>query len=223
MKTKYPEVLTGAVTAVFILFTALCCTIDLQPIGPESSVVGFAAVNGFFRDLIGTHTFFYVLSEFGGILAIFTALLFAGIGGYQLYQTRDIRKVDKNILLMGCMYVLIIALYIFFDKAVVNYRPVVMDEGLEPSFPSTHTFLACSIFGCALVELNFTDKIRSDLKQKIRIGLIAAMALTVLFRWLSGVHWFTDILGGLMLSFAVVELYYTLIRYTDYQYSSQTQ
>jgi undecaprenyl-diphosphatase len=215
IKTKYPEVLTGALAAAFILFTALCKTVDLQTIGPESSVVGFASINGFFRDLIGTHTFFYVLSEFGGILAIFTALLFAGIGGYQLYQNKDIRKVDKNILLMGCMYVLILVLYILFDKIPVNYRPVIMDEGLEPSYPSTHTLLAGGIFGCALVELRYFPRIRQDIKLKIRLGLIIAMVLTILFRWLSGVHWFTDILGGILLSFAVAELYYTLIRYTD--------
>ena len=215
IKTKYPEVLTGALAAAFILFTALCKTVDLQAIGPESSVVGFASINGFFRDLIGTHTFFYVLSEFGGILAIFTALLFAGIGGYQLYQNKDIRKVDKNILLMGCMYVLILVLYILFDKIPVNYRPVIMDEGLEPSYPSTHTLLAGGIFGCALVELRYFPRIRQDIKLKIRLGLIIAMVLTILFRWLSGVHWFTDILGGIRLSFAVAELYYTLLRYTD--------
>ncbi len=215
IKTKYPEVLTGALAAAFILFTALCKTVDLQAIGPESSVVGFASINGFFRDLIGTHTFFYVLSEFGGILAIFTALLFAGIGGYQLYQNKDIRKVDKNILLMGCMYVLILVLYILFDKIPVNYRPVIMDEGLEPSYPSTHTLLAGGIFGCALVELRYFPRIRQDIKLKIRLGLIIAMVLTILFRWLSGVHWFTDILGGILLSFAVAELYYTLLRYTD--------
>ena len=215
IKTKYPEVLTGALAAAFILFTALCKTVDLQAIGPESSVVGFASINGFFRDLIGTHTFFYVLSEFGGILAIFTALLFAGIGGYQLYQNKDIRKVDKNILLIGCMYVLILVLYILFDKIPVNYRPVIMDEGLEPSYPSTHTLLAGGIFGCALVELRYFPRIRQDIKLKIRLGLIIAMVLTILFRWLSGVHWFTDILGGILLSFAVAELYYTLIRYTD--------
>jgi undecaprenyl-diphosphatase len=215
IKTKYPEVLTGALAAAFILFTALCKTVDLQTIGPESSVVGFASINGFFRDLIGTHTFFYVLSEFGGILAIFTALLFAGIGGYQLYQNKDIRKVDKNMLLMGCMYVLILVLYILFDKIPVNYRPVIMDEGLEPSYPSTHTLLAGGIFGCALVELRYFPRIRQDIKLKIRLGLIIAMVLTILFRWLSGVHWFTDILGGILLSFAVAELYYTLIRYTD--------
>ena len=215
IKTKYPEVLTGALAAAFILFTALCKTVDLQAIGPESSVVGFASINGFFRDLIGTHTFFYVLSEFGGILAIFTALLFAGIGGYQLYQNKDIRKVDKNILLMGCMYVLILVLYILFDKIPVNYRPVIMDEGLEPSYPSTHTLLAGGIFGCALVELRYFPRIRQDIKLKISLGLIIAMVLTILFRWLSGVHWFTDILGGILLSFAVAELYYTLIRYTD--------
>ena len=215
MKTKYPEVLTGALFAAFILFTALCRTVDLQPIGPESSIVGFATINGFFRNLIGTHTFFYVLSEFGGILSLLTALLFTGIGGWQLYQYRDIRKVDKNILLMGGMYILILILYVFFNKVAINYRPVIMDEGLEPSYPSTHTLLAGGIFGCALIELRYIPKLKQDLKSKIRIGLIAAMVLTILFRFLSGVHWFTDILGGMLLSFAVVELYYTLIRYTD--------
>ena len=41
------------------------------------------------------------------------------------------------------------------------------------------------------------------------------MAATVIGRLLSGVHWFTDIMAGMLISAALVMLYYSLIGWID--------
>ena len=209
--TKKSLMTTGVITFAAILFTILISVIDVQPIGPEGTKVGFAALNGFFFNTVGTHKFLYVLTQILGVVAILTAVLFAIVGAYQLYTRKDIYKVDKNVIAMGGIYILVILLYIIFDKFPVNYRPVILDEGLEASYPSTHTMLAISIFGCALVEFREVLK-KSALKviQPVCLGLIAAIVIGRLF---SGVHWFTDIVGGVIISAAIVSLYQTIVLY----------
>jgi len=45
---------------------------------------------------------------------------------------------------------------------------------------------------------------------------ILIIAITILGRLVSGVHWFTDMMGGLLLGSALVMLYYSVMQYIDY-------
>ena len=45
--------------AAFVLWTVLVRVVDLQQIGPEGSVVGFAAFNAFVHGLTGVHMGLY--------------------------------------------------------------------------------------------------------------------------------------------------------------------
>ena len=42
--------------AAFMLWTAAICYVDVWPIGPEGSAVGFAALNGAFHQFTGVHS-----------------------------------------------------------------------------------------------------------------------------------------------------------------------
>lgn len=106
---------------------------------------GFAAVNGAFHNLTGVHWTLYTITDWLGLVPIGTALGFAVLGLVQLIQRKALRKVDRSILALGGFYLAVMAFYVLFEKAVVNYRPVLIEGVLEASYPSSTTMLALSI------------------------------------------------------------------------------
>ena len=198
--------------AVFILFTLLIKVIDVKPIGPEESKVGFAALNGFVSGLLKQHPFFEKLTKLLGIFALLTAAGFAAVGVLQFVRTRSLRGVDREILLLGAFYVVVLLAYIFFELCVVNYRPVILDEGLEASYPSSHTVLVICIMMTAPAQIGRLTK-NALLRETARIASYCIIAVMVVGRLISGVHWFTDIIGGILLSGALVCIYNGAMEY----------
>lgn len=195
----------------FILFTILVKVIDVQPLGAEGSLIGFASLNISVNQLLGRNNFCYLLTQFFGVLALLLAAVFAVTGFIQLIKRKSLIKVDYEILMTGILYALVIILYVLFEKIAINYRPVVLGEGLEASYPSTHTMLILTIFGIAIP---MTEKYIKSQKLALtaRIVCIVIMWLTLVCRLLSGVHWFTDIVGGLLISLCLISLFKSLVR-----------
>ena len=91
----------------------------------------------------------------------------------------------------------------------INYRPVILDEGLEPSFPSSHSLLALVICGTGMMQAD--RRLKGSPYKGIAIDVLGIlMIVTVLCRLLSGVHWFTDILAGVLLGASLVCFYAAL-------------
>ena len=78
-----------------ILFTILVQVVDVEAIGPNGSLVGFATINQLVFDTLKTNDTLYHLTEWVGILPIFIALLYALVGFGELIKAKDLRKVDK--------------------------------------------------------------------------------------------------------------------------------
>ena len=195
----------------FILFTVAVKFVDVQAVGPENSLVGFATINTFVHNFVGEHKVWDHITDFFIVIALFTACTFAVFGFVQLIQSRSILKVDREIILLGGFYVLVVILYVFFETVIINYRPVLAEGVLEASYPSSHTMVLLCVLGTARSVLGKYIK-NPMILQSVRIICAVVMVFAVIGRILSGVHWFTDILGSLFISAALIQFYNALVK-----------
>lgn len=201
---------TSLLALLFIMFTLAVINVDVQKIGPEGSEVGFAFINGPVHDALPVNDLFYRLTTFLGYLALLAVLGYGAVGVWQLMKRRSLKKVDSQLISLGIFFVLVIFCYVLFEKLVINYRPVILDEGLEASYPSSHTLLALCVFGAMMVPYPklFSEKQLS----LVRAAAGALAVLSVVGRLLSGVHWLTDIVGAVLLSAALLSGYVSMLQ-----------
>ena len=196
---------------VFIAYTFAVTLIDVQSIGPLNSSVGMATINGAISKLIGTHMIWYDITQILGILALLIVAFFAFVGVLQLVTRKSILRIDRDIIILGCFYVVVLACYVLFNKFAINYRPVILEGELESSYPSSHTMLAICVMSTAIMQVKW--KLRDEYVSKVVQGVLTVLiVLTVVGRLISGVHWFTDIVGGVLLSALLVSLYTWFVR-----------
>ena len=121
-------------------------------------------------------------------------------------QRKSLVKVDRDILLLGVYYALVIACYLVFEMLPVNYRPILIDGRLEASYPSSTTLLVLSVMPTLVFQTR--RRMKNGRLQKV-IGLAVSVfsAGMVLGRLISGVHWLTDIAGAALLSRGLYCLY----------------
>ena len=207
MKIRKGFILSGVMLIIFLLFIVVIKKVDVKPIGPQNSIVGLASINQFLFKKIGVHLIFYNITDWLGIVAILVAFGFGVLGIIQLIERRSLFKVDSDILLLGVYYIIIILTYIFFEIYIVNYRPIILYEYLEASFPSSHTMIVLCIMATAIGQ--FKNRINHS---TIRISALVLsyllIAVTIIGRLISGVHWFTDIIAGILLGTSLI-LFYT--------------
>lgn len=192
--------------AAFALWTVLVRFIDVQAIGPNGSSVGFATLNKAVHETIGVHWGLYTVTDWLGLIPIVFVLGFAILGLVQLVRRRSLFKVDRSILVLGGFYIVVMAMYLLFEEVVINYRPVLIDSNLEASYPSSTTILALCVLPTAMMQLK--SRIRHiAVRRAVLVTLGALTAFMVVGRLISGVHWLTDIIGGVLLSVGLVMLY----------------
>lgn len=190
----------------FAVWTAAVCFVDVRPIGPLGSEVGFATVNGFIHQLTGVHMSLYTVTDWLGLVPVFVAMGFALLGLAQLIRRKKLSKVDHSILMLGLFYIAVIAVYILFETVTVNYRPVLINSVSEKSYPSSTTLLVMCVMPTAAMQLN--NRIKNTVIRKAVSYLITVFVVFMVFgRLVSGVHWFTDIVGGALLSAGLVMIY----------------
>ena len=196
----------GIFLIVFILWTILVRTVDVKPIGPNRTCVGFAAWNGWFHELTGEHMELYMITDWLGLSPVFICMIFAGVGLKQWINRRKLFKVDYDILILGIYYVFVILCYLFFEMIPINYRPILIEGRMEVSYPSSTTLLVLCVMP-TLIEQTMRRMKSKTLKQAFMYVPVWFSACLVLGRLVSGVHWFTDIVGAIILSTGLFLIY----------------
>lgn len=204
MKNKKRYLIGGfAFFLMFIIFTTIIKFVDVKNIGPHNSSVGLATINNFFVNKIGFHNKIYKLTEILGIIPIIIVLIYAIIGLYSLIEEKSFKKVNKNLYYLAIFYIIVLGIYVLFEKVIINFRPVIIEGILESSYPSSHTILAICICGSSIILNNAIFKNNRIAKFENIISFIIIIILPLL-RFISGVHWFTDIIGGVLLSLSLL-------------------
>jgi len=209
-ETKKNFGIAAILLGAFVVWTAAVQLVDVQPIGPQGSTVGFATVNSWVHNLTGVHMALYMVTDWLGLVPIAFAIGFALLGLIQWVKRKHLRQVDFSILVLGGFYLLVMAAYVLFEVVVINYRPVLINGCLEASYPSSTTMLVLCVMPTTLMQLNARIKSQT-LKRWVGFGITAFILFMVIGRLLSGVHWFTDIIGGALLSASLVMLYHSII------------
>ncbi len=208
MKKKNRKNLYASVSllAAFVLFTAALGFVDVRAIGPNGSSVGFAAINALIHRLTGVHMLLYHVTDWLGLVPFFVALGFSLLGLVQWIKRKKLSKVDYSIFVLGGFYIAVMAVYTLFEAVTVNFRPVLIGGILEKSYPSSTTLLVMCIMPTASMQLNSRIK-NAVLKKWLSLLFAVFVIFMVAGRLVSGVHWFTDIVGGALLSTGLVMLY----------------
>ncbi|MBQ7917998.1 MAG: phosphatase PAP2 family protein [Clostridia bacterium] len=199
-------IIGGGLFLLFVIFTVFVKFVGVEPIGPLGSKVGLAGLNELFM-LSSNNKVWDIISDVIMVLALCGALAFVVLGVVQLIKRKSLKKVDKNLYLLAGLYAVVVCFYVFFELVVINHRPILENGELVASFPSTHVFLVTTLVFAALSQLSKFYIPNKNTMFIIDDIAIILETLLVVSRMLSGVHWFTDIVGALLLSASLVFIF----------------
>ena len=208
MNTKTKFSIAGVSGILFIILIVLLKTVDVATIGPEGTSIGLSHINTAVNEALGKSNLWYNITKGMEIIADLTVLIFGLVGGVQLIKRKSLKKVDKDILALGGLYAIMAGMYALFEVVIINYRPIIMegDEHVEASFPSSHTMLICVIMGSAIMLMSkYIKNEYFSVILSILCGTV--MVVMAMGRLLAGVHWLTDIAGGVLISITLLAVF----------------
>lgn len=203
MKNRKLLLLGCFLTTLFVVWTFLVIRCDVQRIGPAGSAVGLATLNGWFHNLTGVSMELYTITDWLGIVPLISAGYFACMGLYQLITRRSFFNVDRGLYILGVFFLIVIGIFILFEKLAINYRPVLIDGELEASYPSSTTLLVSTVMPVSIMQ--FKQRFKNSSSFNILIAVFTLFM--VIGRTVAGVHWLSDIIGSILISTAPVLFY----------------
>ena len=196
--------------AVFIVWTLLILSVDVQPLGQNGTNIGFATINCWFHKLTGVHMTIYTITDWLGLVPVFICMVFGCIGLTQLIKRKSLFKVDYDIISLGVYYVIVILGYLVFEMIPINYRPILIEEIMEISYPSSTTLLVLCVMPTLWEQANRRVE-NVFVKRIINVCVVCFSIFMVVGRLIAGVHWLTDIVGGILLSAGLFFVYKAVV------------
>lgn len=217
MRDGFRKILFLYVTLYFVALVFALKVFDVGVAGPFNSKVGLSGLNSFYRNLFdfygekGYSVPLYVITELMGLVSIGVCIFFT------VLFLREVKKsgsldgsgVDKNLMATVFLYVIAFVILVLFRFIPVNLRPVLVlnETSLDTSFPSAHVTLFIISFGSAIFHAWETFEKRKKTAVRITAACSVLMTFGIIGRLLSGVCWFTDIIGGILLGSSLLLLY----------------
>lgn len=199
-----------ALLGMFVIWTGLIQCVDVQPAGANGTEIGFATFNCWFHRMTGVHMAIYTITDWLGLVPIFVCIAFGGVGFVQLIKRKSLFKVDRDLVFLGFYYVVVIFCYLIFEMISINYRPILMDGMLEASYPSSTTLLVLSVMPTLVYQVNRRST-NLLFRRFVCVMSIVFSLFMVIGRLVAGVHWFTDIVGAVILSAGLFCLYKAMV------------
>lgn len=219
-KIKNPAKKPLVFIVLAIAFTIIVKFVDVRPVTLENSPVGLASLNESVRSLFsfneqGINPTWDKVTDLAAAALFAVAGFFVILGFVQLIRRKSFKKVDRELKFLALVYLATGAVYLFFEKIlIVNYRPILMDGVLEASYPSSHALFALVLAGSAILLVKNYLKPKSATLISL---VLALLALVVTFgRLLAGVHWFTDVVGSVFISAALVSAFAATLHYKKF-------
>ena len=217
--SKILLILSQVFFGLFVILIILLLTVDKKAIGPNESVIGLSTINQAVFNRFSENRTCILISKYLGYVALGVVGLMALFGLMQLISRKKLLGVDIEILLLGLFYIICGLVYVFFYFVVINYRPIfLMDEAgelyLEGSFPSSHTILGVFVFASLGLVLKKYIKIKY-LRISLEIVCYLLACTMLVTRLISGIHWFTDILGSFLLSMFLLLMFKLMLNINE--------
>lgn len=194
-KTLYGA-LSGIMLIIILVFIVLLKKVNVGTNGDKN--IGLSKINLAIYNSLGTNKIMDIISTIILAMAGALALFFVVIGIIEVVKRKKLEMLDNSIKALALVYVITGWIYLIFDYIlVINYRPTAECISSSPSFPSTHTMLILMIFLTGITVLEGLIKNKKLLYSvEICFGLLGILAIVT--RMLSGKHWFTDIIAGIL-------------------------
>ena len=206
-KRLFTLLIVGTICLItFYIWTLLVVFVDVKYAGVNDTKIGLSTFNLWVFHHIGTIMVLYVITDWLGLVPITICLIFAVVGLVELIKRKGLFKVDKDIILLGIYYVVVIILYLLFEMVVINYRPILIDGYMESSYPSSTTLLVLSVMPTLSFETNRRIK-NKWIRYFINLFTVSFSLFMVTGRLISGVHWISDIIGSIILSSGLFTFY----------------
>ena len=206
MRGKKSIVVSMILFLAFALLTVLVMFEDVNYIGETNKEIGLVSINEKFSYLEYNKNYDYISS-----IPLLLSIAMIGIivvGGFvQTIKRKSLFKIDKGVVVFEIFIVVLGVIWYLFDEVlIINYRPILVNGQVEASYPSTHILIVTFTMLSSLSVLYDWCK-----KRKLIIALSMCSSLLIsasfVFRLASGMHWFTDCVGGLILGLAMYCLY----------------